>query len=26
MQQTRRQFVRTLFMATQAAAFGPGLA
>lgn len=26
MQQTRRQFVRTLFMATQAAAFAPGLA
>ncbi len=26
MQQTRRQFVSTLFMATQAAAFGPGLA
>jgi acid phosphatase len=26
MQQTRRQFVRTLFVATQAAAFGPGLA
>ena len=26
MKQTRRQFVRTLFVATQAAAFGPGLA
>jgi tartrate-resistant acid phosphatase type 5 len=26
MKQTRRQFVRTLFIATQAAAFGPGLA
>ena len=26
MKQTRRQFVRTMFVATQAAAFGPGLA